>query len=451
MPIKSIAELQKRFRYFGADTIYIKHLAERQDNDKNQIYLGNGLDGVTNLFPATIHERSPSESHLKRKSDAGRPKLEARLDFAWIGTDGTLWPAPGTGIIDYFQYPEVRLSGFLKGCKSPPDALRRTRQALYGKRILALAVIPSGTVLGMVLTETDDPVVEEFPDLPELPSAPFFRVLVIGAPAGAKPLDLLKADLKRIFGGWHPSMILKTTSPDPEPFSGNQGAGYTLEALLGVPANAKKAPDKYGFEVKSFSSNRISLMTPTPDGGFQGAHTFREFMDHYGHPGTKGDDSRRFTGTHRCGQICKATGMSLRVTGYDPAADSFDDDTASVGVELFHVLTGDVVAAWSLERLANSWNEKHASAIYVPSKARASSAGSGAYREYSYGPVAHVGQGTTVWRLLRAVHAGVVYYDPADSIYANGEAKVRSQWRINGGTLKAAMALLYKSTEEIRP
>jgi hypothetical protein len=36
-----------------------------------------------------------------------------------------------------------------------------------------------------------------------------------------------------------------------------------------------------------------------------------------------------------------------------------------------------------------------------------------------------------------------VFYDPADTIYADNRAKVRPQWRINSSQLPQAMALLY--------
>src|SRR5262249_40368958 len=156
----------------------------------------------------------------------------------WVAEDGGLHPAPNTRLINYFQYPEVRLSGFLKGCDRSPDALRRRSQAKYGKRILALGVSASDGVIGIVLTERDDPAVADFPELPQSPGAPIFQVLTVGAPAGAEPLDLLRADLSKIFGaGWHPSVILKPGAVAPIPFVGAQGAGYTLEALLGVAAN----------------------------------------------------------------------------------------------------------------------------------------------------------------------------------------------------------------------
>ena len=60
--------------------------------------------------------------------------------------------------------------------------------------------------------------------------------------------------------------------------------------------------------------------------------------------------------------------MTLRVAGYDPEADNFNDDTGQVAVELVHTQNSEVVASWSLEQLSNAWNRKHASTIYVRSK-----------------------------------------------------------------------------------
>ena len=248
MGIRSVEQLRDLFARHGVTQVYAKQLAPKQDNEKNQIYVGSGLDGATNLFPATIVARSPSESTRKRKSSAGRPKVEAQLDFAWLSRDGSLHPAPHARIIDYFQYPEIRFSGFMSKCNDPPDALRRDNQAKYGQRILLLGVSPAGQTIGMVLSETEDQLTNEFPDLPVLPSFPTFGVLsFIGAP-GTSPTDLLIPELSGIHhAGWHPSVILKPRESGPIPFRGNQGGGFTLEALLGVPANADKAPDKHGY------------------------------------------------------------------------------------------------------------------------------------------------------------------------------------------------------------
>ena len=151
MSVSSIDELKGLFRAHGVSTVYVKHLSLKQDNEKNQIYLGGGLDGITNLFPATVEVRAASESTRKRKSQKGKPKLEARIDLAWLGENGALFPAPNARIIDYFQYPEVRMSGFLGGCDFAPDALRHRHQAEYGRRILTLGASPMAKSLGWFL------------------------------------------------------------------------------------------------------------------------------------------------------------------------------------------------------------------------------------------------------------------------------------------------------------
>lgn len=66
MGIRSIDELKALFSRQGVETLYLKPLALNQDNEKNQIYLGGGLDGITNLFPGEITTRSASTSVHKR-------------------------------------------------------------------------------------------------------------------------------------------------------------------------------------------------------------------------------------------------------------------------------------------------------------------------------------------------------------------------------------------------
>jgi len=447
MSVRTIAELQQLFAQHGVRTLYVKHLAPKQDNERNQIYLGSGLDGILNLFPADIVERAPSESVAKRKSKAGQAKLEARIRLAWLGEDGDDYAVlPAARIIDYFQYPEARLSGLLNRSRLAPDALRRRNLAQYGRRVLVLGTMPSGIVLGKVLTERDDPLVRDFPELPVLAAVPVFQVLPVAAPAGVEPLQLLLAELREIVAaGWHASVILKPGAPAPVPFRGNQGAGYTLEALLGVAANAAKEPDAFGYEIKSYRGSRISLITPAPDGGFQGEHTFREFMDRYGREARKGDGSLRFTGTHRVGCICEASGLATRIRGYDPQSDTFDAD-AGIAVELAHPDSGEIAASWSLGKMADSWNAKHASAMYVPAEARQTADGTS---EYRFGEEVLVGEGTDVFRLLRAIHRGLVWYDPADSIYADGKPKPRPQWRTGAGKLEQTMRTLYAAVRTI--
>lgn len=74
----------------------------------------------------------------------------------------------------------------------------------------------------------------------------------------------------------------------------------------------------------------------------------------------------------------------------------------------------------------------------------------GELSEYRFGPHVLVGEGTDVFRLIRAIHDGVVWYDPADSIYADNRAKVRPQWRTSAGKLRVTMQRLYGTSSVVR-
>ncbi len=168
-------------------------------------------------------------------------------------------------------------------------------------------------------------------------------------------------------------------------------------------------------------------------------------MERYGHLAKNGDGSRRFTGTHKVGSVSSTSGLGLRVSGYDPRADKFDA-AVGIAVEMFNPATEEIAASWSLERLANCWNAKHASAMYVPAEARPAQHG---LAEYRFGDRVLVGEGTDVFRLLRAIHRGLVWYDPADSVYLDGTAKVRPQWRTGSPQLASTMQTLYQITRQL--
>ena len=102
--INSLGQLKKLFRKFNVQVVYVKHLSKKQDNDKNQIYLGKFPDTLANLLPMKIGERELSSSTQKRKSNIKTKILEGSIDFFWIGRDSKLYPASDTKIIFYHQY-----------------------------------------------------------------------------------------------------------------------------------------------------------------------------------------------------------------------------------------------------------------------------------------------------------------------------------------------------------
>ncbi len=441
MGISSIDQFRALFGEVGVSKIYVKVLAPKQDNDKNQVVLASQLEGLVNAFPAReIKLREPSSSTKKRNSAAGRPITEAHLNFFWLDEHGDRHHAPNTKLIEYFQYPEARLSGFIKGANWAPQAIRRTEQAAFGKRVLGIGANRQGEVFGLLLTERNDPLVARIPALSPSGISGVLGILNVTGNTSITPQEELTDELRRIVAaGWHPSVRNKGGTFIP--FKGNQGAGYTLEALLGVETNALKEPDAYGHEIKSFRGSKISLMTPTADLGAEGDLPFREFMLAYGWAGKKDDGSRRFTGVHRVGKLCTSTGYLLEVMGFDLASGKFSEQPDEIFVGITDPGTGLLIGGWSLEKLANAWNTKHALAAYVP--AELGHVTSNADDLYRFGPHWFMCEGTDVWRLLRAIASGLVYYDPAHTIYADGSAKVRPQWRIATTKLEPALRQLY--------
>ena len=224
MSISDFSQLRALFRNKGVKTFYVKRLAPKQDNEKNQIVLAKELDGLVNLFPAKLSLRAPSESELKQKSDAGRPITQALLSFYWLKSDGESFHAPDTKIIEYFQYPEARLSGFLNKCEWAPRAIRRDEQAGYGLRILAIGANGSGDVFGHLMTAQDDPVVAEFPELPSSGVSSVLSVVAAVSETFETPAEIVTGKLREIIAqGWHTS--IRNKAGVIIPFKGNQGAG----------------------------------------------------------------------------------------------------------------------------------------------------------------------------------------------------------------------------------
>ncbi len=444
MGISEFQEIEDLFSKNGVSQIYVKELSKKQDNDKNQIYLGKYIRG----FPGRIKERSSSNSTSKRKSDFGKNKVELFLNFSWLDKNGKKYPAPNARIINYFQYPEIRLSGFLNGCSSAPDSLRRVSQHKYGKRFLCLGVNENNEILGLVINQLEDPLGSKFPDLPTSSLSSIIKTHSIGY-VGQNPRDLLINELKEINrNGWHKSRRLSPDHTQPIPFKGNQGGGYTLEALMGIVSNSNKTPDKYGYEIKSFRTKKVTLMTPTADLGYEGNNNFRDFMGKYGKPGTAGDGRVVFTGQHKSWKIQQSTGCILRVNGYDDSKDKLDENTDNINVELFNNNFAEVAAGWSFNKLFENWNKKHQLACYVPYEKRRYEGEEHDY-EYNYSNKILICEGTNIQRLIQAIHVGNVFYDPAHTIYSDGNPKARPQWRAALTHNYRYIENLYNSIEEI--
>ena len=414
------AEIAAHFRTRGVTRVFLKHLAHN-DNEKNQIYLGPSLDGLAGVLGARLTEGAASDSTEKPDSSPGRQKVVAHLDWTWIG-DGPDAPAPSAKLIHYFQYPEVRFSGFLSSCPDAPDALRRRRLDDYGDRILLFGSNGMKTFGTVVASPPGVPL----PDLPDThPSAISDILLELNLEESGDT----ESSIREILGTWHPTIRLPRADGPTIPFSGPQAPGYTLEALLGVPTNATPGPDHLGSELKTFRfGGRVTLMTPVADRGEEKRLGTRAFLNAHGNPGRDGQ-STRFTGTYRVGQ--EVNGRTLTMQGCSGHL------LETQAVDLIDVQSQTNLAGWTSTHIGNSWLKKHDSAFYVEYE-----------RDEPRGLVRFLGfyrcRYTSLERLLKAITDGIVYYDPAHTLKSN-KLKVRPQWRINASrrTFSDTLGRLY--------
>jgi len=434
MTFSSLDTLLGRFRGLGAVRIVIKPLAEN-DNTKQQIYLGSSFEILKVL---------PFES-VKATPGVKRPNFKAPMNLSWIDAQGHVAPAQGTKLILYPDYPEVRLSGFLRGCPIAPSRLmqpvpKAERQHNNGPdgRVLFLGIRPDGGVLAYVSASGSE-VSRSFANLranAAVVASGALWLLELVNTGNAR--DALLQKLREIHtAGWHPSMRLDRTGRK-IPYAAQNGGGYTLEALFGISPNGRSEPDYMGWELKAFGSSRITLMTPEPDTGFYGQHGTEAFVRKYGRD--IGGGTTYFTGLHRVGLICAASGQVLRLDGFDPTKEKVVD--VSGGIQLVDRL-GQVSAGWSFADLIDHWGRKHASAAYIPYEKK-----NDVLPEYFYGSPVLLGEKTTFPRYLKAMHDGHVVYDPGSKVTTEAgksRVKARSQFRISVKQL----ACLYESLDRV--
>lgn len=430
-------KLLGRMASHGAVRFYAKRLAPN-DNSKNQVYLGGGF-GALNLIPHG--EIEDDDSSL---AGSVRDRAKAKVTFFWLDEQG-LAQAPDAQLILYPKYPEVRMSGFLRGAERAPGELMRSRDE---GRVLFFGISPDGRVFGHVVAHSD-PVAAAFDAVADaLPLSGVFIDLETVRQGGTDPKQALLAALRRIHGkGWIPSQKMGRAGV-PEPYSARNGGGYTLEAELGISPNGYAEPDFMGWEVKQYgvrdftkyaAKSPVTLMTPEPTGGIYRDEGVEAFLRRYGYPDKAGKEGRiNFGGIYTSDRDFHAdTGLALRMTGFDAATGKITDvDGAIMLVDRDET----IAASWGFKGIMAHWNRKHAKAAYVPSLMRDPPP------NYSYGPVVQMNEGTDVLLLLGAFASGAVYYDPGIKMERADTdkpvTKRRSQFRVKHGGLEA----LYRSS-----
>lgn len=415
MEIQFVDQLLARFSALGATRVFCKRLAEN-DNSKQQIYLGGSFD-VLSFFPfGTVHDFP----------NLRVPNFKASLDLFWVTAD-TVEQAPHAQLILYPKYPEVRLSGFLSGCSVAPSEHMQPIPAANRKgrdtRVLIFGTTTDRRTLAYLAPANSQLASELAARLSVSHADGVFHELTtaIGSESNR---TLLLAKLREIFlAGFHDSVRLDKAGKT-LPYVARNAGGTTLEALFGIRPNSLSAPDYLGWEIKGYGSNKITLMTPEPNGGFYGENGLAAFVRKYGYPSSQ--DRLDFTGLHKLGSANSKTQLTLTLNGFNSATNTIEDVGGAVALL---DANGSVAASWNIAKLLEHWNRKHAFAAYVPYTHRQTPPG------YRYNSPVLLGVGTNFPKFLSALCSQHIAYDPGCKVegLSTGKTsqKARSQFRIS--------------------
>ncbi len=417
----NLKNLENIFSDKNCDKVYIKELAPN-DNSKNQIYAAIGNIQVLNLFPT-------NDFVAVTKGQRKETSFHASTEFYWVDKDGNQYLAPHAKFILYPDYPEVRFSGFLLGCKKAPSSLLANNRDIG--RVLFLGVSRDAKVFGYVSAPGSD-ISNEISKRKDFEKIGLFKVLTKDSK------NKLLHELKRIHEkGWINSKQLFPGNIV-SPCIGNKCGGTTLEAELGIIQNGRSEPDYYGWEIKQFGvrklhlirSSRITLMTPEPDGGFYKDKSLLEFLRKYGYVSVVKEDRLDFTGTHKYKKIQGKSNLVLESQGYDYESGKM---SPTGGITLVD-LDGNIAASWSFTKLLSHWKQKHAKASYIPSLSRPLP-----QKQYSYSNNILLCTGTDFSLFMKSFYSGHIYFDPGIHIEnisgEKQEPKKRSQFRMSSKSI----------------
>lgn len=422
----SIEQLQEIYSNLRVIRVLAKPLAEN-DNSKQQIYLGGNFD-VLNDIPF---------QEVTADGTAKVPNFKAKVKLNWITENGDFEPAPYAQLILYPSYPEVRLSGFLRGCSNSPSEYMRPIQAgnrgpknSWDGRILFLGVNDAGEIFAAlgIAGSVASLQFDELRTSKKIEKKGALYSLPIQCESSTKLVDTKKellAALSTIKNkGWIPSSRIQKDGSI-KSYQASNGGGYTLEAMLGISPNGRSEPDYLGWELKAYSSSKITLMTPEPTGGIYGDKGVAVFLRKYGY--LREDDTLYFTGNHRVGIRHEKTNQLLSLEGFDAKSGKIVNPDGGIYLS---DKNGDPSATWAYAGLISHWGRKHGNAAYVSYEKKVDQS-----NEYKYLSPVLIGIGTSFSKFLCAMSKGDVVYDPAPKMTNASEEKPkikpRSQFRVS--------------------
>lgn len=419
----SLDTVRAMMRDHGVRRLLVKFLSPN-DNSKNQVYLGGDL-GVVNVIPAGAPVAGTTGAHAE-------PIFKAPLSLSWLDDEGQAHAAPHAQLILYPQYPEVRMSGFLKSAAWAPRELMTVRGE---DRILLLGITGADSIIAYAAA-ADSRVANELRARPSVEAEGVLRVVpLLPAQEQGDSRTRLLAELCRVHrAGWISPWALQRDGSRKECAAPNC-LGVTLESELGIVANGRSEPDFEGWEVKGHTvtnfdrpgSGSITLLTPEPTVGFYVEKGVEAFVRRYGYVDKRGrEDRMNFGGIHRVGRVCAGTSLTLTLIGYDADSGTM---TRSDGMLALLDANQNVAAAWTFAALLAHWQRKHARAAFVPGMLRREP-----HREYRYSQNILLAVGTDYLRLLDGFARGIVFYDPGikvERLSGRPTTKRRSQFRVS--------------------
>ncbi|MYM63839.1 hypothetical protein GSF27_10730 [Pseudomaricurvus sp. HS19] len=456
--VSSLSELSAKLEKYGCDRILIKKLV-KNNNDKNQVYFHHDASLLNSIFDLTFHNREPSTSKKKKGRIKGRSITEAIFNsYSWLSVDDELHQVPHCKGILYLQYPEVRLSGFSAESGLMPESMSVafTKQYPDKHRYLAIGATPEGAAIAVILAEPSEDFHKGFDNLPYMENSKICKKYEIKKSDSSQKLKRL---LQKRISGRDIKGCRLSTSGETLPFTGTQVHGYTLEHELGIATNASKDGDIFGIELKCFTSPKLTLFTPEPDGGLY-AKNFPEFMCKYGY---LKNEVYRLSGLHRAGQVCEKSNLTLQVVCTHKSDVDERLGFYNPKLPLSHQMKnlqvvlcdddGEVAASWSMNRLLNNWGVKHNEAVYVPARVSdnhiQAEVEAGFTRRVWFGDKVLWCKKTSLELMIKAIASGVIFLDPAPKYDADNPRnnKRRSQWRINN--IYRDSKFLYRQVEEV--
>jgi len=406
-----IESLLSFFKTKDVDSVYLKHLSPN-DNSKHQIYVGGSL-AAASIFPF-------EDANIVKEGEGRRQRLKVPISLEWVDLESEQsWRAPNSKLILYPQYPEVRLSGFLQGCKKKPTCL--SGKEPEDGRILFLGINNAeNTVFACVFDSQSGISRNEVPEQKiHLHRSSFSEIEYsrFDEPIRDKLRSIINSNP-------HKSCILKDVKGHITETSynirNNNAAGYTMEAKLGVLPNGSQSPDYDGHEVKTLLGTTITLMTPEPKSGLYKEQGLSKFLKKYGYPDTKTGEYR-LSKRHKVNRRHHDTGLTLvlehknlhsgeKRVDFEGTLSLVDDD-------------GTIAASWELGALLEHWMKKHSSTVIVRAKKNEDGIVFLPDVLFCYGP--------NPSGLIDAFNRGLIYWDPGLK-----EKKRRNQFRINYNNLE---------------